>query len=209
MKVLLFSHKSDIDGMGNAILASIAFNNIDYILSTNVHDLEEKITTEYKKGTLNNYDRIYITDLSISNSLMDSLEKDQKLNNRIYIFDHHETPLKNGLNNYNNVTIMTNYNNRKTCATEIFYNYLTKEKYLEKSQVLNEFVELVRNEDTYDWKRNNNKKAHDLAILYQSLGPLRFITQITNKLKNTDTFNFTKEDLIQACNEDRYLVLRK
>ena len=32
MKVLLFTHKNDIDGMGNAILSKLAFNNVDYIL---------------------------------------------------------------------------------------------------------------------------------------------------------------------------------
>ena len=32
MKVLLFTHKSDIDGMGNAVLAKIAFAEVDYVL---------------------------------------------------------------------------------------------------------------------------------------------------------------------------------
>ena len=44
---LLFTHKSDIDGMGNAILASLAFKDLEYILCTNVHDLDEKIIKEY------------------------------------------------------------------------------------------------------------------------------------------------------------------
>ncbi len=29
MKVLLFTHKSDIDGMGNAVLAKLAFENVN------------------------------------------------------------------------------------------------------------------------------------------------------------------------------------
>ena len=32
MKVLLFTHKNDIDGMGNAILAKLAYKNVDYEL---------------------------------------------------------------------------------------------------------------------------------------------------------------------------------
>ena len=32
MKVLLFTHKNDIDGMGNAILASLAFDDVKYEL---------------------------------------------------------------------------------------------------------------------------------------------------------------------------------
>ena len=32
MKVLLFTHKSDIDGMGNAILAKLSFEEVDYAI---------------------------------------------------------------------------------------------------------------------------------------------------------------------------------
>ena len=31
MKVLLFTHEQDIDGMGNAILGKLAFENFDFI----------------------------------------------------------------------------------------------------------------------------------------------------------------------------------
>ena len=31
MKVLLFTHKNDIDGMGNAILANLAYEEVDYV----------------------------------------------------------------------------------------------------------------------------------------------------------------------------------
>mgnify|MGYP006990151888 FL=1 len=32
MKILLFTHKSDIDGMGNVVLAKLAFEEVDYVL---------------------------------------------------------------------------------------------------------------------------------------------------------------------------------
>ena len=54
MKRLLFSHKSDIDGMGEVILSLIAFNEIDYILCTNVSDLEKRFLDEYDSGNLYN-----------------------------------------------------------------------------------------------------------------------------------------------------------
>ena len=194
MKLLLFTHKSDIDGMGNAILASLAFKDLEYILCTNVHDLDERIIKEQQKGYLYNFDYIYITDLSISKEVAEILYQDKKLNNKIHIFDHHETPLKNGLNIYPNVTIEIKNNNTLTCATKIFYNYLTKEKYLESNNILDEFTEMIRKEDTYDWKRTNDQKSHDLAILYQSLGPKKFINEMIYKIKNNDKFIFTKEE---------------
>ena len=32
MKILLFTHKNDIDGMGNVVLSKLAFDKVDYEL---------------------------------------------------------------------------------------------------------------------------------------------------------------------------------
>ena len=45
MKVLIFTHKNDIDGMGNAILSKLAFDNVDYILCE-TFDLNYKVTID-------------------------------------------------------------------------------------------------------------------------------------------------------------------
>ena len=43
MSILLFTHKNDIDGMGNAVLASLAFNQVDYVLC-GTFDLNKKVS---------------------------------------------------------------------------------------------------------------------------------------------------------------------
>ena len=48
MKVLLFTHKNDIDGMGNAILAKLAFDSVDYVLCE-TFDLKKKVEEYFKK----------------------------------------------------------------------------------------------------------------------------------------------------------------
>ena len=202
MEVLLFTHKSDIDGMGNAILSKLAFDNVEYILCKNIHDIEKKVANAYQKGTLINYDKIYITDLSISQTLTDTLYNDIDLKNKVFIFDHHASALNNNITKYNNVNIIIKDNNKLTCATEIFYKYLIANKYLTKNKILDDFVELIRKEDTYDWKRTNNIKAHDLALLYQSLGPDNFINNMTKKIKNNIEFNYTEEE-IKRINENK------
>ena len=48
MKVLIFTHKNDIDGMGNAVLAKLAFDNVDYILCETfdlIHKVNECINS--------------------------------------------------------------------------------------------------------------------------------------------------------------------
>ena len=54
MKILLFTHKNDIDGMGNAVLARLAFEEVNYVLC-GTFDLINKVN-EY---ILNKKDKIF------------------------------------------------------------------------------------------------------------------------------------------------------
>ncbi len=47
-KILLFTHKSDIDDMGNVVLAKLAFNNVDYVLCE-TFNLQDEMTKYYNK----------------------------------------------------------------------------------------------------------------------------------------------------------------
>jgi len=198
MKRLLFSHMSDIDGMGEVILGKIAFEELDYILSKNVADLEKNFMKEYNVGKLYEYDIIYITDLSLTKPTAEIVYSDEKLKDKVYIFDHHETAFNSGLNEYDNVTVKISDENGICCATQLFYEYLVNNSFIEKTRLLDDFVELVRQEDTYEWKKNNNQKAHDLAILYNCLGIDKYIQKMIFKLKGTfkeAPFEFDPDEL--------------
>ena len=83
MKRLLFSHKSDVDGMGEVILSLIAFGSIDYILCKNVKELEEVFLEAYANNTFDQYDIIYITDLSLTRGTIEKIMNDEKVKNDI------------------------------------------------------------------------------------------------------------------------------
>ena len=203
MKILLFSHKSDIDGMGEVILCNLAFKNdtFEYILCTNVADLAVKMKDEYDKGNLYKFDRIYITDLSPIKEVAEIVFKDEKLNNKVFVFDHHETAYANGIQEYPNCTIRIKDEKGISCATQIFYEYLVSRGFIKQTRILDDFVELVRREDTYEWKKLGDTKAHDLAVLYNAIGYKKYIKQITNKLENyiinndDSTFEFDEDEL--------------
>ena len=196
MKRLLFSHLNDIDGMGEVILSKIAFGDIDYILSKNPADLEKNFIKEYEANRLFDYDLIYITDLSFRKELAKKVFEDERLKDKVYIFDHHETAIDNGINNYKNVTIRIKNEIGISCATQIYYEFLVENSYINRTKKLDEFVELVRLEDTYEWKRKNVQKAHDLAILFNCLGVEKYINRITKKLKDdlNEEFEFDNEE---------------
>lgn len=183
MKRLLFTHGADIDGMGSAILARLAFVDIDIIYARNVSDLEVKFINEYESGRLYEYDIVYITDLSLKMDIADKVYSDEKLKDKLYLFDHHETALSSGLNKYNNVNVHVELNGVKTCGTELFYLYLKENEYINDTIAISEFVEKVRREDNWEWEKYDDIVAHDLAILFNAIGIERFVASMVELLK--------------------------
>ena len=183
MKRLLFTHGADIDGMGSAILARLAFVDIDIIYARNVSDLEVKFINEYESGRLYEYDIVYITDLSLKMDIADKVYSDEKLKDKLYLFDHHETALSSGLNKYKNVNVHVELNGVKTCGTELFYLYLKENEYLNDTIAISEFVEKVRREDNWEWENYDDIVAHDLAILFNAIGIERFVASMVELLK--------------------------
>ena len=93
MKVLLFTHKNDIDGMGNAILAQLAFDEVNYVLC-GTFDLTEAVESYYKDGSIYEYDRVYVTDLCLEDPVLSKVAADKNLEGKIQVFDHHKSKKK-------------------------------------------------------------------------------------------------------------------
>ena len=196
MKRLLYSHRSDIDGMGSVILSKIAFDEIDYTLCKNIADLSDTLKEDYETGKLYEYDTIYITDLSPRKELLEQILNDGKLKGKVYLFDHHETAYNSGYNDLENVTVIVQNEEGKKCATQIYYEFLLDVGFLNNTKAAEQFVELVRREDIYEWKKYNDMKAHDLAILFNEIGIEKYIETMTKKLaeKPDSDFEFSEEE---------------
>ena len=208
MKRLLFTHVADIDGMGVAILSKLAFDNIDIIYCKNPSDLNNKIIENYENNNLYNYDLIYISDLSPSRELLEKLFSDDKLSKKIYLFDHHETAYDAGLNDFDNCTVRVKDDRGISCATQIYYEFLINNNYLKQTNLLDQFVELVRLEDTYEYKKYNRDDAHDLAILFNAIGKDEYIDRMINKINNNDNFFFDDYEL-EMINNKKEITIRE
>lgn len=200
-RALLFSHKNDIDGIGCVVLALAAFPSVEYILSSNVYELEHEFRDNFQNNNLYKYDKIYITDLSLYNPSVELVSKDPVLSQKVLVFDHHQTAIKDGLNHYSFVTILEEDNNIKRCATDLFYEHLLSCGLLNKTSILDELVELTRLEDTWEWKKasDNGIKAHDMAILFNKIGIEKYIESMLNKIKNS-SLEFTEEEQLIIAN---------
>lgn len=194
MKVLLFSHIQDIDGMGSVILGELAFTSLDYVLCK-TFEVTDIVSSYYDKGELYNYDYVYITDLCIKEPLLGKIDKDEKLNGKILVFDHHITEIQEGNDKYNFVNIIVENEKGKTCGTSLFYDYLLKQGYLKKNETLDQFVELTRQHDTWEWKtKYNNPLARDLYILFGELGYEEYLNIWRKIVRNNKGIIFSSEE---------------
>lgn len=201
MKVLLFTHKNDIDGMGNAILSKLAFDEVDYELC-GTFDLVSKVNEYIDNGKIYQYDRIFITDLCLDEVTLFRIFNDNNIKNKIQIIDHHKTYDNEKYLKYPFVKVVLKNDKGLCCGTSLFYEYLINNNLLEKNDVTSEFVELTRQHDTWEWKNiYHNEKARDLAILFDSLGTEGYINFMYNKLKEERVFEFNNIEKLLISNK--------
>ena len=203
MKVLLFTHSQDIDGMGCAILARKAFG--DYTLvPTKTFDITKNVEKYIKSKEIYNYDKIFVTDLCIKEPILKFISNDDILKNKLLVLDHHKTEIEEGNNKYDFVNIIVEKDGKKVSGTSLFYDYLIEKNFLQRSNILDELVEWTRQYDVWDWEKNNNTKARYLHILFEVLGYEKYLDIINYKVDNSDSivFNNFEQEVIDKFNKE-------
>ena len=195
-KIIIFSHENDIDGIGAVVLGKVAFGDIDYVLASNVYALETKFREKLEDGSLSQYDRIFVTDLALYNPSLKIVSEDPILSKKVLVLDHHKSAINEGCDQYDFTTIVeADENGKKRSGTDLFYEYLCKNGLLSRTKALDEFVELTRLEDTWEWKTSGDLglKAHDMAILFNVIGIDDYIGSMRKKISNSSV-EFTEEE---------------
>lgn len=190
MKIKLFTH-TDLDGVGCAILAYLAFGeeNVD-VEYCNYNDVDDKVLRFFIEGGAGEYTNIFITDISINDKIASTIDQYAKPG-LWQLFDHHQTAL--GLNKYDwcNVLIeAADGSGLKTCGTELFFVYLLSQglfNHYGKTTMGNilEFVRVVRDYDTWRWATmgvngRDSKYVNDLLDIY---GRDEFIGAMTKRIR--------------------------
>jgi oligoribonuclease NrnB/cAMP/cGMP phosphodiesterase (DHH superfamily) len=178
MRVKLFTH-TDLDGIGCAVLAYLAFGkeNVD-VEYCNYDDIDDKVEVFMEDCDLyRSYNQIFITDISVSDSVANMIDILDRVDRRVQLFDHHGTALF--LNKYDwcNVTDLSPLHDCKTSGTELFYVELMNHGYFSVNNDIkyrinvDKFVMNVRDYDTWRWKELGEfgivcKQLNDLFYIY-------------------------------------------
>lgn len=197
MKVKIFTH-TDLDGYGCSILANLAAGrgqvSAEYCGYYNINEkVEEFINSKYYQF----YDYVFITDISINDSLAKKIDT-YGLGSVIKLIDHHPTALN--LNKYDWCLVQVEDDIEKVSGTSLFYDYLVQNKLLAPRPALEIFVEAIKRYDTWLWKdKYNDLRAKELNDLFKIYGPDRFFDEYYDRLTKdvfciiTDTDKFLLE----------------
>ncbi len=140
---------------------------------------------------------VFITDLYLEEPTLSKLANDKKINNKIFLFDHHKSALEFNLNKYDFTTIKVYDENGLCSGTSLFYEYLISNNFIDSNKkIINEFVELTRQYDTWEWKtKYNNEMSHELTLLFDSIGCNGYIKLMYQKLLKNSKSQFYFNDI--------------
>jgi len=207
MKRKLFTD-FDLDGVGCGILATLLWGNDVDIIYCNNHNPNPYLEEFFSSKEYNNYDEIYITDVSPNEENAQKIQELLYENNKIVsLYDHHETAL--WLNDkYEWCLVKINYfsdKEQKTSGTDMFYKLECNN--IQIYNGLENFVETIRQYDTWEWvTKYNNIIPRKLNDLFMFLGRDNFIDISIKNIKNNkdvldESMNFILNIQEQKCNE--------
>lgn len=195
----LLSH-NDLDGVGCGILAKLAFGENVKVRYNSISGLNREVEwfLENDKDTI-----LFITDLSVNEKNEQSLDEFYKNGGKVQLIDHHKTAL-----HYNDYpwghVVVEDEDGKLTSATSLLYDYLLSHKLIESSDAITEFVELVRQYDTWEWEKNENHEAQRLNALFFLVSIEEFEEKMISRLQNSEHFYFDEfEKKILDMEEDK------
>lgn len=204
----LLSH-NDLDGVGCGILAKLAFNDRVKVRYNSITALDREIEFFLENDQQKTF--LFITDLSPNEVNEKRIHDYYQATGNVQLLDHHKTALH--LNQYEWGKVLIEDEQGLTSATSLFYQYLVTHGLLEKTEAISEFVELVRQYDTWEWEKNANFQAQRLNALFFLVSIEEFEEKMLDRLKTNNHFDFDEfEKKILSMEEEkieRYIRRKK
>lgn len=205
----LLSH-NDLDGVGCGILAKLAFGKDVNVRYNSIGGLNREVESFFENDNKETF--LFITDLSINEDNEKRIEEFHQSGGKVQLIDHHKTSLSYNHYDWGHV-IVEDEAGKLTSATSLLYEYFTKKGLLQPTEGISEFVELVRQYDTWEWEKNNNQEAQRLNALFYLVSIEEFEEKMLERLKAGEHFYFDEfEKRILDMEEekiDRYIRRKK
>lgn len=194
MKIKLFTH-TDLDGVGCAVVASMFARtcdcsvDIEFCENGEVNQKVSDFIDSIEYSNSNEYDTIFITDLSVNEEVAERIHNDPYLIETVKLLDHHKTALFLNKYSWATVHVKQDVTDEEHCGTSLLYTrlFLPHMRY----KRLDKFVEAVRLWDTWLWKQNNDVEPQIYNTMLKILGRVKFMEEVIPLV--SDDIIFTKE----------------
>lgn len=187
-----------------------AFKNVD-VEYCDYNEINDKVSSFIEKEEYLNYDRIFITDISVNDKVAILIDSNINIKHKLHLVDHHGTALWLA-ERYNWAHVRTEESNLfpsleplegssrdkvMASGTSLLYKFLRNKHIpnIEPNPKLKSFVEVVRRFDTWEWhniyKSEHPKRLNDLLYL---IGRENFVERFYNN--PMPTFDDSEEKLL-------------
>lgn len=172
MKIKVFTHGADLDGLGCGFLIQLAHKDDEVeIQYVNYNDVNVALYNFLKSKAVDYYDKVYITDISISEKMCEWIEKDYW--HKFKLIDHHINEGTNHLDRYTWCIRQGKNDIGEMCsATWLVANHF---KLFNKYDFIDDIVEHIDNYDTWKWSTNGDTSAKTINDIFYLIGRDRFI----------------------------------
>ena len=192
--IILFTH-NDIDGYGCALVLQYYYGKENVtVIYTVPGAISSKVDKFIHSDKVKDYDKIFITDISVCNTLA---EKIDKMGLDVTLLDHHKTAVK--LNKFNWCHVEINEGDDLASGTSLTYNYL-----INNNQVPNKNLEIIVRAiqlyDTWMWKdKYDVQYPRDLNLLFDIYGGEKFVDNYLSRINdsNFQLINEFEEKLVE------------
>ncbi|MEC1374958.1 DHH family phosphoesterase [Heyndrickxia oleronia] len=182
----LLSH-NDLDGVGCGILGKLAFGDKISVRYNSISNLNREVESFLGNDDKDTY--LFITDLSVNEENEKGLASYVQEGGKVQLIDHHKTALHFNEYSWGHV-VVEDEEGKLTSATSLLYEYLVSHQYLEPTNAIAEFVELIRQYDTWEWEKNDNQQAQRLNALFFLISIDEFEEKMLQRLQEDDHFDF-------------------
>jgi oligoribonuclease NrnB/cAMP/cGMP phosphodiesterase (DHH superfamily) len=203
-KVVHVSH-DDVDGESPPILSRLAFEGKTLVTKGTSYAQVDSIVEELLQTELTMNTLMIITDISVNRQNAEIINEKVQEGYTILLIDHHGVKPDMVLEDYPWMKVEMNYaDGRGTAATGMYYDFLLANGFLQSTSILEDYMELVRLYDTWEWEEAVEQgssmgiRAKRLNDYFFMGNRAEFSEAVQNRLSDTtEGIQFTFESHIE------------
>ncbi|WP_223067319.1 DHH family phosphoesterase [Paenibacillus caui] len=200
----IYTH-NDLDGVGCGIIAKCAFGTNVEVRYNSLGGVSQQVERFLERAAEKGIgsDFLIITDLSVSEDTEQLLQAYAAEGGELKLIDHHKTALHYNTHPWGSVHV-EHRDGRPAAATSLLYDYLIRQRLLEPTEALDDFVELVRLYDTWEWENAGRQQAKRLNDLFYMVSIDEFEEKMISRLQSGGPFEFDEfEKKLLDLEEDK------